>query len=56
VLFVFNIVAVVSYPDLGEVGRMQHQYWGLLLLVPLLHGPGTLSIDHFVRRRFLGRQ
>jgi putative oxidoreductase len=52
VLFVFNITAVLSYPDLGEVGLKDHQYWGLLLLVPLLHGPGRISIDHFIRRRF----
>ena len=50
-LFVFNIIAVVSYPDLGEVGLKDHQYWGLLLLVALLHGPGKISIDHFLRRR-----
>jgi len=55
VLFVFNIVAVISYPDLSEAGIMQHQYWGLLLLVTLLHGPGRLSVDHLIRRRFLGR-
>jgi len=55
VLFVFNIIAVISYADLSEAGIMQHQYWGLLLLVTLLHGPGRLSIDHFIRRRFLGR-
>jgi putative oxidoreductase len=52
VLFVFNIIAVLSYPDLGEVGLKDHQYWGLLLLIPLLHGPGKISIDHFIRRRF----
>jgi putative oxidoreductase len=52
-LFVFNIIAVLSYPDLGEIGLKDHQYWGLLLLVPLLHGPGKISIDHFLRRRFL---
>jgi putative oxidoreductase len=52
VLFVFNIIAVISYPDLGEVGLRDHQYWGLLLLIPLLHGPGKISVDHFVRRRF----
>jgi putative oxidoreductase len=40
---------------LSEAGITQHQYWGLLLLVTLLHGPGRLSIDHFIRRRFLGR-
>lgn len=52
VLFVFNIIAVISYPDLGEVGLKDHHYWGLLLLIPLLHGPGKISIDHFIRRRF----
>ena len=53
VLFVFNIIAVISYADLSEAGIMQHQYWGLLLLVTLFHGPGRLSIDHLIRRRFL---
>ena len=50
-LFVFNIVAVISYPDLNEVGIMQHQYWGVLLLIPLFYGPGKLSIDYLIRRR-----
>lgn len=52
-LFVVNIVAVVSFPDLSEVGLKDHQYWGLFLLVTILHGPGKLSIDHLLRRRFL---
>ena len=52
VLFIFNIVAVISYPDLSAVGIKDHQYWGLLLLIPLLHGPGKLSADHFIRRKF----
>lgn len=56
VTFVFNIVAVLSYPDLGEVGLRDHQYWGAFLLVTLLHGPGAISIDHFIRRRILGRK
>ena len=51
VLFVFNIIAVLSYGDLSEAGLMQHQYWGLLLLVTLLHGPGAISVDHLIRRR-----
>lgn len=51
-LFVFNIIAVISYPDLGEVGLKDHQYWGLLMLVTLFHGPGKLSLDHLIRRRF----
>lgn len=46
VLFAFNAVAVISYPDLNEVGLKDHVYWGILLLVTLLHGPGKLSLDH----------
>jgi putative oxidoreductase len=50
VLFVFNIVAVISYPELGAVGLHDHQTWGLLLLVSLLHGPGRISFDHLIGR------
>jgi putative oxidoreductase len=49
-LFVVNAVAVISYPDIGEVGLADHQTWGLLMLVTLLHGPGALSLDHLLGR------
>ena len=52
VLFVFNIIAVVSYPTLNEIGIKDHQYWGLLLLLPLFHGAGRLSLDHVIRKIF----
>ncbi len=52
VLFVFNIVAVISYPALNAAGVEQHQVWGLMLLVSLLHGPGKLSLDYLIGRRF----
>jgi putative oxidoreductase len=52
VLFVFNIAAVISYPELNPAGIEQHQVWGLMLLVTLLHGPGKLSVDHWLARRF----
>jgi putative oxidoreductase len=55
VLFVFNIIAVISYPDLSAAGLKDHQTWGLLLLVTLLHGPGRLSVDHLINRRFSAR-
>lgn len=55
VLFLFNIMAVISYPSLNEVGVKDHLYWGVLLLVPLLHGPGKLSLDHLLRRRFMAQ-
>ena len=53
VLFVFNYIAVVSYPDLNEIGLKDHVYWGILLLVTLLHGPGKIAIDHFIRRKWM---
>jgi len=53
-LFVLNAVAVISYPDLSEAGLKDHQYWGLLLLVVALHGPGRLSLDRLIRRKWLG--
>lgn len=47
-LFVFNIVAVISYPDLMEAGLHEHMVWGLLLLVTIAHGPGALSADRLL--------
>jgi putative oxidoreductase len=55
VLFVFNAIAVVSYPELEGIGLEQHYVWGLLLLVTLVHGPGRLSLDHLVGRWLRGR-
>jgi putative oxidoreductase len=62
-LSVVNAVAVVSFWHVlaeNEAARMSHFYWGLLLAVTLLHGPGKLSIDHWlwprVRSRSLGRR
>ncbi|MCX7155594.1 MAG: DoxX family protein [Rhodocyclales bacterium] len=56
-LFVVNVVAVLSYPDLSDLGRADHLLWGVLLLVTLLHGPGRLSVDCWLTRRLdRGRQ
>jgi len=51
-LFVFNIVAVISYPDLSDAGLKDHMLWGALLLVTFFHGPGKWSLDQFLGRRF----
>lgn len=52
-LFVFNIVALISLPEVRPVDLMNHQLWGLMLLFPILYGPGKISVDHFIRRRFI---
>lgn len=54
ILFVFNIMAVVSYPALETPGKLDHLLWGVMLLVPFLRGPGKISVDHLLRRKYLG--
>lgn len=49
-LFVFNIVAVVSYPDLSDAGFKDHVLWGALMLVLAVYGPGRISLDRFLSR------
>jgi putative oxidoreductase len=53
-LFILNIVAVISYPDLSEAGLKDHYFWGLLLLIFLVRGPGKLSVDYWIRSKFMG--
>lgn len=53
-LFVFNIIAVISYPTLNIYGQLDHLWWGALLLIPIFRGPGKLSIDHLIRTRLWG--
>ena len=51
-LFVMNLVAVTSYPDISDLGRQDHVLWGALLLVTALHGPGRCSIDAWLMRQW----
>ena len=53
-LTVVNIVAVISFWHVlsgNEAALASHVYWGMLLLVTLFHGPGKLSLDHWIWRR-----
>jgi putative oxidoreductase len=56
VLSVFNYVAVILYPGLFEAGVKNHFYWVFLMLVPLLYGPGVISLDHFMCRKLMPEQ
>ena len=48
-LFVVNAVAVASYPDLTDVQRQVHYFWGALIAVLALFGPGSISVDARLR-------
>jgi putative oxidoreductase len=50
--FVFNVVAATSYPDISEAGIKDHILWGALLATTFFHGPGGISLDYFIARRF----
>lgn len=54
VFFIYNIIAVISYDYLwtpeGWHGLAQHINWGLLLALLMTHGPGKLSLDHWIRK------
>jgi putative oxidoreductase len=51
-LFVFNVVAVISYPDLSDAGLKDHVLWGTMLAVTFFYGPGKIALDPWLRRRF----
>ena len=52
ILFVYNIIAVVSYPGLSADGIELHVMWGIMLLATFLHGPGALSLDSLLGRLY----
>jgi len=56
-LFLFNLVAVYAYgsflfSDDGAAGLQQHILWSALLAILVFHGPGKLSLDHLILRRY----
>jgi len=58
-LSVVNVMAVIAFWHVlaeNEAARMSHFYWGLLLLVTLCRGPGKLSVDFWIRRRWVAPQ
>jgi len=52
VLFVFNIIAVISYAALPDIAVKDHILWGTMILVVLLFGPGRISLDRLIATRF----
>ena len=60
-LFMLNIVAVISYPIIWAGGFYDHKLWGIMLFVSIIYGPGKISLDHilfkkyFKNKTFIGR-
>jgi putative oxidoreductase len=50
-LFVFNIIAVVSYPVIWQGGYYDHKLWGVMLLVVVIYGQGRVSLDHIICKK-----
>jgi putative oxidoreductase len=53
-LFVFNIVAVISYADISELGRADHVLWGALILMIAMFGSGKIALDHWISKWYHG--
>lgn len=51
-LFILNVVAAISYPDISAAGMNDHIIWGTMLAVVFAFGPGTLSIDKILSNRW----
>lgn len=51
-LFLVNLMAVISYPDLFTfecpAAINDHGFWGAMLLVLIAFGPGRLSLDNWL--------
>ena len=55
-LFAVNAMAVISYPQLWSfecpAAINDHLYWGLLLAVLAVFGPGKIAIDNWIKSRY----
>ena len=51
-LFIVNIIAAISYPDISPGGVNDHYFWGTILAVLVFYGPGKLAIDAWIQKRF----
>lgn len=51
-LFVTNLMAAISFPDISDLGLQDHWLWGSLLLVTVFHGAGRWSLDAWFAKRW----
>lgn len=59
VLFVYNIVCIISYPVFftpdGYAGLQQHINWGLLIMMLMFYGSGKFSVDYLIQHHWFSR-
>jgi putative oxidoreductase len=57
-LFMVNLMAVISYPQLWAfdcpAAINDHKYWGIMLLVLVVFGPGRFALDALLGKRRQG--
>ncbi|MBS0289259.1 MAG: DoxX family protein [Proteobacteria bacterium] len=47
------LLIMVVVIEFTYTSNVEHVYWVFLLLIILLYGPGCLSIDHWIRKKWL---
>lgn len=55
-LFVFNFVAMISYPDISPAGEKDHQLWGLGMGFIFFLGAGKISVEFALQRWVAARK
>jgi putative oxidoreductase len=54
--FIYNVMCAVSFHFLwtpaGTAGLDDHVLWGLILMLLLFHGPGEISLDHLIHKKY----
>lgn len=49
-LFIYNILTIISYPQMGWTGVLFQVPWGIFLLYLTIYGPGVLSVDAVINK------
>ncbi|MBN6741567.1 DoxX family protein [Acidithiobacillus sp. MC6.1] len=47
-LFIYNILTIISYPQMGMAGILDQVPWAIFLLYLTIYGPGVLSVDAII--------
>lgn len=49
-LFIVNIVAAISIPEITQAALSQHYLWAILLLTIVIYGGGKFTLDYRLNR------